>query len=78
MFLLLIGLVVGFLIGGDIQGRKKSDAALRWAVSASADCEHTYVAQGYESVSECLEFAVWEIQDDIRGQRADDAQAAGR
>ena len=78
LLLLVIGLVVGFAVGGDIQGQHKSEAALRWAVGATADCEDTYVSKGYASVSECLEFAVWEIQDEIRSERADEARAAGR
>lgn len=78
MLLLVIGLAVGFVVGGDIQGQRKSDAALQWAVSATADCEDKYMVQGYESISECLEFKVWEIQDEIRGERADEARAAGK
>lgn len=77
LFLLVIGLVAGSAVGGDIQGQWKSEAALEWAVSATADCEDTYVVQGYSSVSECLEFAIWAAEDEIRAQEFEDGQDAG-
>lgn len=56
-----------FLAGGAIGyafGEKSADSALEWALSKTSECEQSYVADGYDNVTECLKFAIWAAEDE--------------
>lgn len=78
LILLAIGLALGFVFGAGLIGRQKAEGAVQWALTTTADCEETYVGKGYSSVTECLEFAIWAAEDEIRAQKSEDGQDAGR
>ena len=78
LVLLVIGLAVGFAIGGSVVGKQKEESAVQWALRATAECEKTYEGEGYSSVTECLEFAIWAVEDEIRASQSEDGRDAGR
>ena len=56
-----------FLTGGMMGysiGEKSADSALQWALTKTSECEQSYEADGYDNVTECLEFAIWAADDE--------------
>jgi len=60
---------IGFVLGGYVEGPKREVEGLRWALALTSKCEREYEAEGrYESVTECLEFAIWQAEDEIKAR----------
>ena len=56
-----------FAVGGvfaHVISEKRLDEALEWAVDQTAQCERTYLEEGFDSVSECLQYAVSAAQEE--------------
>jgi hypothetical protein len=62
--MLILGM--GYLLGGGIEGDRKEQAAIDWAVETTKDCEVSYREFSDFSVSDCLEDAIARIEDEKR------------
>ena len=55
-----------FFVGaifGNMTGDEKIEKALSWALNQTAECEQNYEAEGHSNVTECLELAIWSLED---------------
>lgn len=58
----IVALIVGYLFGQSIGKDRAWDDANAWAVRTTSQCEQSYRAARYSSVTECLKNAVAEAQ----------------
>lgn len=55
---------LGAAIGASAQGHRAEKSALDWAVAAARDCESTYSDNDHANVSECLEYARQQVEEE--------------
>ena len=62
---ILFGAALG-AAGGHSIGRERGwKESMSWANGETANCEGSPDYQGNDSISECLELKIWEMQDEI-------------
>lgn len=66
VLMLLLAMAFGYLLGGSIQGESKVRDAMQWALGQTAHCENAFKSEGYSSVTECLEFKIWDAEEELR------------
>jgi hypothetical protein len=63
---------IGALLGSGIGGDRKAREALSWAEQTVAECERSYRADGYDSVTDCLKGTIDEAEvhrrEDLQGE----------
>lgn len=64
---------IGYVLGGGIEGDRKEQAALEWAIEKIELCETPYAREDFASVTDCLKGAIAEVERD----RREEARAEG-
>lgn len=62
----ILFLAMGYILGGGVEGPRKEQAALDWAIQTTKHCEGFYRADGFSNVTDCLEQARAEIDEERR------------
>lgn len=65
--LLFLGL--GYLLGGGIEGDRKMDSAMSWAVQTTKRCEVSYRTDGFLSVTDCLKGSIAKAEEEEREEK---------
>ncbi|UZW54749.1 hypothetical protein NUH86_14860 [Sphingobium sp. JS3065] len=68
MWISLLFLGLGYLIGGLIEGDRKEQAALNWTVRTTADCESSYKAEEFDNVTDCVKETIAALKEEKRDE----------
>lgn len=65
----VVFLVIGYLLGGGIEGDQRWKAAMDWAVQTTRQCEISTRTEGRPDVTDCLKRAIAQGEEEQRAER---------